>query len=57
MYLLAYYLGSSAFGALVGLGYQAWGWPGVAGSVATLFGLGVVAGALEPREAAASAAA
>jgi YNFM family putative membrane transporter len=43
MYLLAYYLGSSAFGALVGLGYQAWGWPGVAGSVGTLFGLGVVA--------------
>ena len=43
MYLLAYYLGSSAFGALVGLAYQAWGWPGVAGSVATLFGLGVVA--------------
>ena len=43
MYLLAYYLGSSAFGALVGLAYQAWGWPGVAGSVATLFCLGVVA--------------
>jgi YNFM family putative membrane transporter len=43
MYLLAYYLGSSAFGALVGLAYQAWGWPGVAGSVATLFGFGVVA--------------
>ena len=43
MYLLAYYLGSSAFGALVGLAYQGWGWPGVAGSVACLFGLGVVA--------------
>jgi MFS transporter, YNFM family, putative membrane transport protein len=43
MYLLAYYLGSSAFGALVGLAYQGWGWPGVAGSVAGLFGLGAVA--------------
>ena len=43
MYLLAYYLGSSAFGALVGLAYQAWGWPGVAGSVAALFALGAVA--------------
>jgi YNFM family putative membrane transporter len=43
MYLLAYYLGSSAFGALVGLAYQASGWPGVAGSVATLFCLGVAA--------------
>jgi YNFM family putative membrane transporter len=43
MYLLAYYLGSSAFGALVGLAYQAGGWTGVAGSVAALFALGAVA--------------
>jgi predicted MFS family arabinose efflux permease len=43
MYLLAYYLGSSAFGALVGLAYQAVGWTGVAGSVAALFALGAVA--------------
>jgi YNFM family putative membrane transporter len=43
MYLLAYYLGSSAFGALVGLAYQAVGWAGVAGSVAALFALGAVA--------------
>jgi len=43
MYLLAYYLGSSAFGALVGLAYQAVGWTGVAGSVAALYALGAVA--------------
>jgi len=36
MYLLAYYLGSSAFGALVGLAFQGFGWPGVAASVAVL---------------------
>ena len=30
MYLLAYYLGSSTFGALVGLAYQYGGWPAAA---------------------------
>ncbi len=45
MYLLAYYLGSSAFGALIGLAYQYDGWPAVAASIAVLFvlaGLAVV---------------
>ena len=34
MYLLAYYLGSSAFGALIGLAYQYDGWPAAAASIA-----------------------
>jgi YNFM family putative membrane transporter len=40
MYLLAYYLGSSAFGALIGLAYQYDGWPAAAGAIALLFVLG-----------------
>jgi YNFM family putative membrane transporter len=43
MYLLAYYLGSSAFGALVGPAYQYGGWPAAAGSIGTLFVLGGLA--------------
>ncbi len=43
LYLLAYYLGSSAFGALIGLAYQTGGWPATAGSVAALFLLGAAA--------------
>jgi len=42
MYLLAYYLGSSAFGALIGLAYQAAGWPAAATAVAVLFVLGAL---------------
>ena len=45
MYLLCYYLGSSAFGALIGLAYQYAGWPAVTASIAALFvlaGLAVV---------------
>jgi YNFM family putative membrane transporter len=50
MYLLAYYLGSSTFGALVGLAYQAAGWPAVAAAVGALFALGALAvlGVREP---------
>jgi hypothetical protein len=40
MYLLSYYLGSSAFGALIGFAYQYDGWPAVAGAIATLFVVG-----------------
>lgn len=42
MYLLAYYLGSSAFGALIGLAYQAAGWPAAASAIAVLFVLGAL---------------
>ena len=42
MYLLAYYLGSSAFGALIGLAFQNGGWPAAAGAIGTLFVLGAV---------------
>ena len=42
MYLLAYYLGSSTFGALVGPAYQYGGWPAAAAAIATLFVLGAV---------------
>ena len=42
MYLLAYYLGSSAFGALIGLAYQYDGWPSTAAAIGVLFGLGGV---------------
>ena len=42
MYLLAYYLGSSAFGALIGLAFQRGGWPAAAGSIGALFLLGAV---------------
>jgi len=50
MYLLAYYLGSSAFGALIGLAYQAAGWTAAAGAIAVLFALGAlsVAGVRPP---------
>jgi MFS transporter, YNFM family, putative membrane transport protein len=46
MYLLAYYAGSSAFGALIGLPYQAGGWSVVTAAIAALFVVGmlVVAG-------------
>jgi MFS transporter, YNFM family, putative membrane transport protein len=40
MYLLAYYLGSSTFGALIGLAYQGAGWPAAAAAIGTLFVLG-----------------
>ncbi|MCW2819645.1 MAG: putative arabinose efflux permease, family, partial [Marmoricola sp.] len=40
MYLLAYYLGSSTFGALIGLAFQHGGWPTAAGAIAALFVLG-----------------
>ena len=42
MYLLAYYLGSSAFGALIGLAFQGGGWPAAAASTGALFVLGAV---------------
>jgi YNFM family putative membrane transporter len=42
MYLLAYYLGSSAFGALIGLAFQSGGWPAAAASIGALFVLGAV---------------
>ena len=42
MYLLAYYLGSSAFGALIGFAYQYDGWPAAAAAIAVLFVLGAV---------------
>jgi YNFM family putative membrane transporter len=37
LYLMSYYLGSSAFGALVGLAFQRAGWPGTTGVIAVLF--------------------
>jgi YNFM family putative membrane transporter len=51
MYLLAYYLGSSTFGALIGLAYQYDGWPAAAAGIALLFVLGAltVSGVREPR--------
>ena len=42
MYLLAYYLGSSAFGALIGLAFQSGGWPAAAASIGALFLLGAL---------------
>jgi YNFM family putative membrane transporter len=42
MYLLAYYLGSSTFGALIGLAYQNAGWPAAAGAIGLLFVLGAL---------------
>jgi MFS transporter, YNFM family, putative membrane transport protein len=42
MYLLAYYAGSSTFGALIGLPYQAGGWAAVSAAVAGLFLLGAI---------------
>jgi YNFM family putative membrane transporter len=42
-YLLCYYLGSSTFGALTGLAFQAGGWPLTAAAVAALFVVGAVA--------------
>jgi len=42
MYLLAYYLGSSAFGALIGFAFQYGGWPATATAIAGLFALGAV---------------
>ena len=41
LYVLAYYAGSSVFGALIGLGWSAGGWPAVAGSVGVLVALGL----------------
>jgi YNFM family putative membrane transporter len=43
VYLLSYYLGSSTFGALIGIAYQAGGWSATAAAVAVLFLLGAVA--------------
>ncbi len=37
MYLMAYYAGSSTFGAVIGLAYQAGRWPATAGAIALLF--------------------
>ena len=42
MYLLAYYLGSSTFGALIGFAYQYDGWPAAAAAIGTLFAAGAV---------------
>jgi YNFM family putative membrane transporter len=42
MYLLAYYLGSSAFGTLIGFAYEYDGWPAAATAVAGLFMVGAV---------------
>ena len=42
MYLLCYYLGSSAFGALIGLAYQYDGWTTAAAGIAVLFVLGAI---------------
>ena len=52
MYLLCYYLGSGAFGALIGLAYQYAGWPATTASIAALFVLGAVTLAGMPRDAA-----
>lgn len=43
LYLLAYYLGSSVVGALGGVFWAAFAWPGVAGMVAVLLVVGVAA--------------
>lgn len=43
LYLLAYYLGSSVVGALGGVFWAAFAWPGVAGMVAVLLLAGLVA--------------
>jgi len=51
MYLLCYYLGSSAFGALLGLAFQHGGWPATTGAIAGLFALGAVTVATMPRDA------
>jgi YNFM family putative membrane transporter len=48
LYLMAYYLGSSAFGALVGMAFERGGWPATAGSVAALFVLAGVCAAGVP---------
>ena len=40
MYLMSYYAGSSAFGALIGLAFQGGGWPAAAGSIAVLYVVG-----------------
>jgi YNFM family putative membrane transporter len=42
MYLLAYYLGSSTFGALIGLAFQHGGWSATAGAIGSLFVLAAV---------------
>jgi YNFM family putative membrane transporter len=42
MYLLAYYLGSSCFGALIGLAYQYGRWPAAASAIGLLFLAGAV---------------
>jgi MFS transporter, YNFM family, putative membrane transport protein len=42
-YLLSYYLGSSAFGALIGFAYQYDGWPATALAIAVLFVAGGIA--------------
>ena len=43
LYLLAYYLGSSIVGALGGVVWSRYGWPGVAAMVGTLTALGMLA--------------
>ncbi|MGU7783408.1 MFS transporter [Burkholderia sp. PU8-34] len=43
LYLLSYYLGSSVVGSLGGRFWSASGWPGVAGLVAALLGVGLIA--------------
>ncbi|MDA2803788.1 MFS transporter [Nocardiopsis suaedae] len=44
LYTLAYYLGSSAFGWLGGVLFDAWGWGAVVGFVVTLCALALVSG-------------
>jgi YNFM family putative membrane transporter len=43
LYLMAYYLGSSAVGAGAGLAYQQWGWLALVAVIAALFGLALIA--------------
>jgi predicted MFS family arabinose efflux permease len=51
LYLFAYYAGSSVLGALAGLAYAAWAWPGVVAYVGVLVAVaGAVAGWLWARE-------
>ncbi|MGZ4467069.1 MAG: MFS transporter [Nocardioidaceae bacterium] len=45
LYLMSYYAGSSAFGALIGLAYQRAGWDGAALAIAVLFVLAGVSAA------------
>lgn len=43
LYVAAYYLGATLGSSLPGYAWQAWGWPGVAGSCVAALGIGFVA--------------